>query len=235
MSELSSASAVIVATDRHQSQNTSDYDTLWAPVAGQPLLVWSVQALEATEEVAEIVLVVREERAAEAEALRVRHSWRKARAVPASGPRRCDAVRAGLDALPATGEWVLLHDAARPFVTAQLAATVLAAARTTGAAAAYEPVKETIKRVRDGVVVETPDRASLALLQTPQAFRRALLMETLAAWCPPRGDPPDVATALLAWGVQIALVLGGHENLRVATPDALEIAEALLGRQTPER
>ena len=202
-------------------------DKVWAPMAGQPLLAWALQAFEAAEGIEEIVVVVAPERIAEARALAQRQSIRKVRAVVAGGPRRCDSVRSGLKALSPACEWVVIHDGARPLVTPEMIEAGLDAAQDSGAATAYEPVKDTIKRVRDGAVVETPERAGLVLLQTPQVFRRALLAE-MEAGCPPENDPPDEATWLLRQGMRVAVFPGGHDNVKVTTPDDLEIVAALL-------
>lgn len=226
------AGAIIMAAE--PSRRTGDTTTLWAPVAGLPLLAWTVQAFEAAAGVEAVVIVVTAGGVAETQALAQRQCWHKVRVVAAGEPRRCDAVRAGLDALPPACAWVILHDAARPLVTPALIEAGLDAARAGGAASAYEPVKETVKRVRDGVVVETPARADLALLQTPQVFRRTLLADLMKEPCPPNDDPPDEATLLLRQGIRVALFLGGHENVKVTTPDDLEVVESLLRQRVAE-
>ena len=230
--EISGAGAVIVAAG--PSQRMGGTDKIWTPAAGRPLLAWVVQAFEAAPGIRDIALVVGRERIAEAHALRKHWQWHKVRAVVAGGTRRCDSVRAGVAALAPAREWVVVHDGARPLVTPELIEATLAAARTGGAASVCEPVKETIKRVRGGLVVETPTRAELALLQTPQAFSRALLAGTSAAWCPPEDDPPDEATSLLQQGIRVVLVPGGHENVRVTTPDEMEIVASQLRLQSAE-
>lgn len=226
VAETRRAGAVIVAAG--SSTRMGDVDKIWTPIAGEPLLVWTIRAFEAAKEVAEIVVVVAPERLAEAQALARQSHWGKVRAVVAGGRRRCESVREGLGALSPESEWVVIHDGARPLVTpAMIAAGLEAAQQSTGAAAAYEPVKETLKRVQDGVVVETPSRADLALLQTPQVFRQGLLADLEAA-CSSGDDPQDEAALLLRQGVRVAVFASGHENVKVTTPDDLEIVEALL-------
>lgn len=218
--------AVIVAAG--PSTRMGGVDKIWTPVAGEPLLVWTIRAFEAAKEVAEIVVVVAPERLAEAQALVRQSQWGKVRAVVAGGRRRCDSVREGVKALSPGWEWVVIHDGARPLVTpAMIAAGLEAAQKSEGAAAAYEPAKETIKQVRDDAVVETPPRADLALLQTPQVFCRGLLAHLEAA-CSPGDDPQNEAVSLLRQGVRVAVFASGHENVKVTTPDDLEIVEALL-------
>ena len=91
------------------------------------------------------------------------------------GATRALSVLSGLKVLPEV-EWVLVHDAARPFATPGLFARVLSAAQRVGAAIPALSCSDTIKRVVDGLVIETLDRASLCLVQTPQVFRRAELL-----------------------------------------------------------
>ena len=88
------------------------------------------------------------------------------------------SVCAGLAAVHS--EYVAVHDAARPFVSAQVISAALEAACETGAAAPAVPVKDTVKRAKNGIVAETPPRAALFCVQTPQCFRTALYRELLA-------------------------------------------------------
>lgn len=229
------AGAVIVATVTSQRPDDSP-DLPWAPVMGAPLLAWAVRAFEAAAGVTDVVLVVVAARGAEARELARREGWRKTRVIATETPGWRDAVRMGLDALPPECAWVVLHEGARPLVTPDLIAEGLETARdaSNGSAAAYEPVNETIKRARDGVVVETPARAGLALLQTPQVVRREALVEALAAGVP-AGDPEkaasdvtDTAILLLGRGRRVALFRGGHENVKVRGADEIAIVESVL-------
>jgi 2-C-methyl-D-erythritol 4-phosphate cytidylyltransferase len=95
---------------------------------------------------------------------------------------------------------------------------------------ACEPVKETLKRVRGGIVVETPPRAQLTLLQTPQVFTRSALTAALQTG-DPDADLPDVGTLAIAAGIPLATFSGSSANLRVATADDLALAAELLARR----
>jgi 2-C-methyl-D-erythritol 4-phosphate cytidylyltransferase len=226
------AGAVLVAAGT--STRMGGLDKIWAPVAGAPLIAWTVAAFERTPEIAASVLVVAAERIAAAEALAAAYGWRRTRIV-AGGARRRDSVRCGLEALPARCRWVVVHDGARPLVTAAAITAGLALARERGTAIASEPVKETIKRVEASLVVETPARAHLRLLQTPQIFPRARLLRAHAA-ADPTADPPDDATLAYALGWPLAIYSSGADNLKVTTPDDLPVVEALLReRGTPAR
>lgn len=141
------------------------------------------------------------------------------------GAQRADSVRAGLAALPAHVEVVIVHDAARPLATAELFRSVLAAVRA-GADAAVPgiPIADTLKRVDGTRVVETVPRESLVAVQTPQAFRAAALRAAHANG----GDATDDAALVEAAGGCVVVVPGDVDNVKMTTPDDLERAAALV-------
>ena len=144
------------------------------------------------------------------------------------GARRQDSVRAGLEATPAAAELVAIHDAARPFVSARTVVAALEAAAEVGAAIVATPMKPTVKRVEDGLVVATLDREKLWCAQTPQVFRRELL---LAAWEAAERDGLEVtddAQLLEHIGHPVGIVPGSDVNLKLTTPEDLALARAML-------
>lgn len=219
------AGAVIVAAGA--SRRMAGTDKLWAAVRGQPVVAHTVAVFEAAPVIADIVLVVAAERVAEAEVLAAALGWRKVQAIVPGGNRRRDSVLAGLRALPAADEFAVIHDGARPLVTAAMLQAGLEAARATGAATAAVAVKDTIKRVdAAGLVVETPDRAWLVAVQTPQVFRCALILAAHAA-APPALDATDDALLAELAGYQVRVFPGAYTNLKITTPDDLAVAAAL--------
>ncbi len=230
----SCAGAIIVAaglTQRNAGSAADDgdaYDAGWAPLAGRPVLAWAVASILRDTRIGEVVLVVTPDRVSDAQALVTREHWGGGvTVVPADGPRRRDAVRSALHALSPACRWIVVHEATRPLVTPELIDAGFVAAQQTGAAAASEPVKETIKRVQDGIVAETLDRSTLVLLQTPQVFERAVLLAahqqtdlTL--------DLPDDATLAISAGIRVATFPSSHDNIAVTAPDDLAVATALL-------
>jgi 2-C-methyl-D-erythritol 4-phosphate cytidylyltransferase/2-C-methyl-D-erythritol 2,4-cyclodiphosphate synthase len=151
----------------------------------------------------------------------------RACAFVAGGARRQDSVAAGVAALPAEIDVVLVHDAARPFADAALIDRVIAGTTRVGAAVPAIPVRDTVKRVdaETGLVAETVAREALWLAQTPQGFRRAVLEAAIAL-----GATGLVATdeAMLAEraGHAVALVEGDVHNVKITTPDDLAAARA---------
>ena len=139
------------------------------------------------------------------------------------GSTRSDSVRAGLRALPDDGELVLVHDAVRPWVSAELIERVVEASAEHGAAVPALPVTETIKVVEGDRVIESPDRSRLYRAQTPQGFRRALLEAALGS--SGVGPPPtDEASALERTGIPVRMVRGERENVKITHPADLRIA-----------
>ncbi len=138
------------------------------------------------------------------------------------GETRADSVRHGLDA--ATGAFVAIHDAARPFVSPELITDALQAAFRTGAAAPAVPVKDTIKiAAPDGRVISTPDRSTLFGVQTPQCFRLDLYRQALEAV---QGDRAHLVTDDCSLfelaGIPVVLTQGSYANYKITTKEDLE-------------
>lgn len=136
----------------------------------------------------------------------------------AGGATRSDSVRAGLAAVPAHATIICVHDAARPLAGIELYQRAIDAVRN-GADAAIPgvAVSDTIKVVADGVVVSTPDRASLVAVQTPQAFRAAVLRQAHATG----GDATDDAALVEGLGGVVVVVDGELTNRKITVPDDL--------------
>ena len=215
--------AILVAAGRSTRMG---FDKLWADLGGRPVLAWSLSVLGSCPALDRLVVVTSPEHQDDA--------WRLVgRTVPArlrgravsGGDRRRDSVAAGLAALHGC-TWVLVHDAARPFLTQATIARGLDEVTTTGACVAALPARDTIKRVRpDRTVVETPPRDELWTVQTPQLFRRDLVLDALAAI---DDDATDEAALIERIGGTVTVFEGDGMCFKITTPDDLEIARALL-------
>jgi 2-C-methyl-D-erythritol 4-phosphate cytidylyltransferase / 2-C-methyl-D-erythritol 2,4-cyclodiphosphate synthase len=142
------------------------------------------------------------------------------------GERRQDSVANGFDAVHHTSEVVLIHDAARPFVTADLIDRTIDAAATHGAAIAALQSRDTIKRVdKDGVIVDTIPRDEIYLAQTPQGFRLDVLAKAVAVG---RSGVDATDEAMLAEraGFTVHVVDGDPRNVKITTADDLDAARA---------
>ena len=203
-------------------------DKTLADVGGEPLIARTVDVFEQCGAVAAVALVVSERNLAAATSLCEAKGWSKTMPPLVGGARRQDSVRAGLDALPPECDWVLVHDGARPFVTAQMIEYGLAAAAATGAAIAVVPAFDTVKRVAEGGrVVETLDRSELVMVQTPQVFRRDVLERAHAEVV---DDVTDDAAMVERTGVEVRTFDGARSNLKVTTPEDLVVVEAFIGK-----
>ncbi len=213
--------AVIVAAG--SSTRFGDHDKLLADLCGRPLVAWSLAAYEAAECVERVVLVVAPARVAEMGT--VARTWAPAKltAVVGGGERRRDSVEAGLRAC--RSRYVAIHDGARPLVTADLIARVVATADGKPGAIAAVPVTDTIKVVRHGQVVGHPERATLWAAQTPQVVLRQAWLDAAAA---SDGDETDDAAMLARFGLDLAVAEGDAENLKITRPADLEAARQIL-------
>jgi len=147
-------------------------------------------------------------------------------AVVAGGATRQESVWRALQATPAHAEIVVVHDAVRPFITRRLIDAVLRAARRHGAAICALPIAETVKRVRGGFAEETLDRSQLCAVQTPQAFRAALLREAHEKAQRDGVVGTDDAMLVERLGHAVCVVPGSEMNVKITTPADLRRARA---------
>jgi len=221
-----SLSAVVVAAGRSQRMG---FDKLLTPLGGRPLLVHTLERLLLTNVPEEIILVIRPGSEAEMEAvISPLREQGNIRLVP-GGAQRQDSVRAGLNAVSDSSEYVMVHDAARPFVTKELIDVVLAAAKLTGAAVCGAPCSDSLKDgAEDGLVVRTIERSRLWTVQTPQIFRTRLLRDAYQAAARTDLIFTDDTAVVEKMGRPVRLVLYHGINFKVTTPADWSLAEAYL-------
>jgi len=218
--------AILVAAGRGQRMGR-DRPKAFLELAGQALVLRSARVFDEAPSVGGIVAVVPEADVAAARALLA--PVRKLLGVVPGGERRQDSVLAGLKQAPDGFDGiVLVHDAARPLVDVALVEAVARAAEGVGAALPVLPVVDTMKRVREGLVLETLDREELGTAQTPQGFRYALLIEAYEAAFRARLTVTDEAMAVERLGAPVVAVPGSPRNRKITTPDDLAWAEGVL-------
>ena len=218
--------AIVVAAGR--SLRMGGLDKITAPLLGKPLVLYSLEALEASPAVSVVVLVVSEDNLEACRRIVEQSGLRKVVDVRVGAGRRQDSVRVGLDGMPDPGS-TIVHDGARPCVDAATIARGVSAVHRHGAAIAAVPVKDTIKSAaRDRRVVETIDRDGLWAAQTPQVFRTAVLRDAHDAL---DGDFTDDAAMVEALGGTVTLFMGSHDNVKVTTPEDMAVAEVILARR----
>lgn len=198
----------------------------FSPLGGEPLLARVLRAAAACGAIEALVVVAPPgyEDAAASIAADAGASVR----VVTGGETRQASVRRGLDDVPPGPEAVVCHDVARPFAPPELFDRVLRALAGADGAVPVLPVADTVKRLRDGLVVETVPRDDLALVQTPQAFRRPAL-ETAHLRAEVEGfTGTDDAVLLERAGFRVAAVPGDPRNLKITDPSDLARAAAML-------
>ena len=226
--KLKTCGAVIVAAGR--ASRMGGIDKVMADLGGEPMILRTVRAFQNCDAIASIVIVTREDLIQPIAGLC--RDMKKVVAVVAGGGSRQESVHLGLNALPKGTKLAAVHDGARPLISWQIIDRVVRAANTYGAAAPAIPVKDTIKVVQGGVVKETPDRASLQAVQTPQVFDFDLLRGALKKAEADGASVTDDCSAVERTGMKIKIVEGDERNLKVTTPMDLKIAELLLEEET---
>ena len=199
-------------------------------LGGVPVLVATVRHFVRHPAVRAIVVAAPEAHVSRARRLLGPLGRRRPLAVVAGGPTRQASVGLALQAVPAEVELVMVHDAVRPFITRGLVDAVLAAARAHGAAICALPIAETVKRVSGEFVVATENRAGLWAVQTPQAYRAALLREAHEKAHRDGFVGTDDAMLVERLGHQVCVVQGRETNVKITTPADLRRARAWVRR-----
>lgn len=206
------------------------------PIAGRPILEHSIAAMQRSAVIDDIVVVMTPGHLEPVRELVARGGYDKVRAVVPGGVTRSDSTVAALAVLGEAEANVLLHDAARPLVTADIVAANVAALVDHDAVTTAIPSADTVVQVDPvgGQMVETLSRPLLRRLQTPQSFRLSTIRAAYAhAVVDPTFTVTDDATVVLRYlpGVAIAVVPGDAENLKITEPLDLFLAEQLLRRR----
>lgn len=196
----------------------------WRQVGGKVVTRWSVEAMLAAGAQAVIVVAAEDHQDTARAALADLPNW----SVIVGGARRADSVSLGLEALSVELETpVLVHDAARPFLTPDHIRSLLTALTDHDGAILALPVTDTLKR-GDDRIEDTVERQGLWRAQTPQAFRLGALKQAYAAWTS-QTEPTDDAQVAQAQGAKIALVNGDPRLMKLTYPEDFSMAEALAG------
>ncbi|HKA62724.1 MAG TPA: 2-C-methyl-D-erythritol 4-phosphate cytidylyltransferase [Methylomirabilota bacterium] len=190
-----------------------------------PILVATLRALARTRGLVGIVVAVPEVHVAATRRLLARQRVPRILDVVAGGADRQESVWRALQRVPERARWVVVHDGVRPFIDAGVVERVRAAAAG-GAATCGMPVRETVKRVRDGSVEATIDRDGLWTTQTPQVFTRALLWEAHEKARRDGFAGTDDAVLVGRLGTTVAMVPGLEQNLKITTREDLRTARA---------
>lgn len=208
-------------------------------LAGLPLLARTLRVFQDLKEITGITLVVPgEDIEFVRKAITDPYGFSKVQRIVAGGRERQDSVRNGLLALEhdAAGEdVVVIHDAVRPLISGELVRMSIEACRRHGAVTLGVPVKDTIKYVEaDGVIRETMNRERLWLTQTPQTFRKTVILEAYRKAYEEGFQGTDDASLVERNGVPVRMIRGSYDNIKITTPEDLAYAEHVLGSRAAD-
>ena len=194
-----------------------------------PVLIRTLLTLQSVDAIDEILLIGRGEDIPHFTTLAAQAGVTKLRTAVEGGDTRQASVARGLAALPSHTTLVGIHDGARPLVRAEDVTAVIAAAAEMGGAALAVPVKDTLKRTdQNGYILDTPDRANLWRVQTPQVFDRAALCAAMEQALAEGWDFTDDCQLMERAGHPVRLVTGLDTNLKLTTPEDIRLAQAIL-------
>lgn len=222
-SPLPAFAAVVVAAG---SGSRSGGAKQWRALGGKPVIRWSVEALLKAGAGDVVIVIPASAEAEAAEALTGLSGWRTV----AGGATRADSVKAGLAVLGGSGDRsVLVHDAARPFLSAAVIDRCVRALDEADGALPALPVADSLRRASDGLVAGSVEREALWRAQTPQAFRLTTLTHAYAAW-PSDEVATDEATVVERAGGRVKIVEGDARLMKLTYPEDFAMAEALVPR-----
>lgn len=200
---------------------------VFLPIHDAPILVHTLRGLARSEKINSFIII-----AAENETDEIKERLRQEKLPPfkivVGGSERQYSIENGLKALPKDADIVLVHDAARPFVSVKTIEGVIDAAKKYGAAISAFPEKNTIKEVENGVITGTPKREKLWAATTPQGFSKDVLLK---AYQKAREDNylgTDDASLVERIGVAVHIVEDSYDNFKITTPNDLKMAEYML-------
>ncbi|MCX8103108.1 MAG: 2-C-methyl-D-erythritol 4-phosphate cytidylyltransferase [Candidatus Bipolaricaulota bacterium] len=220
-------SAIVLAAGRGTRLGAAE-PKAYLPLRGKPIVLYSLETLSQSDLISELIVVIHPDDSEKARA--VLENLSKPVRVVFGGTQRQDSALAGVRA--ASGNFVLVHDAARPLVSLGLIERVITEMKAHGAAVPVVPIADSVKRVAEDFIVADVDRSELFCAQTPQGFERRLLLDALERACAQGRSFTDEASVLLAMsGVRAKIVPGEAQNIKITTQTDLEIAECLLTAQ----
>jgi 2-C-methyl-D-erythritol 4-phosphate cytidylyltransferase len=195
-----------------------------------PLILYALKILNSHKQIHKIIVLSKEADLSKIKNLVNSYKIKKVKYIALGGATRKASVEKGLKLLDKDTDFVLIHDGARPFITEEIIERVVLKAKEFDAAICAVPVKSTIKRIKVGrkniFVDKTIDRKYLWEVQTPQIFKKKLIIEAHQKF---KGvDATDDACLVEKLGRKISIVEGSYLNIKITTPEDLMFAETIL-------
>lgn len=227
------AVAVIVAAGK--GERFGDAGKVMTPLGNRPAIAWTLDAFEQSALVTDVIVVAGEHTQTPISELVDHGQWTKVTLVVPGGASRQASMANGVNAAREDADVVLVHDAARPLVTAAQIDATIVAANESGAAILAAPVTDTIKQCQNGVVVKTVDRSALWQAQTPQAFAAPILRNIATLALSGTMEMTDEASLAEHLGHSVSIVESDSSNLKLTHVQDVIIAEAILQSRKESR
>jgi 2-C-methyl-D-erythritol 4-phosphate cytidylyltransferase len=200
----------------------------WIKLLGRPVLAYTLDVFEKDPKCTGVILVGSQQELEQMNEFVQSFQYTKVRHIVPGGSERQHSVYEGIKQVPEDCGLVLIHDAARPFITEHHIHELVLNAVETGAAILAVPIKDTVKRVVQKQVEETIDRSSLWAVQTPQAFRLSIVKEAHEKAAEEKWIGTDDASLVERIGQNVAIVMGDYHNIKLTTSDDLLFGQAIL-------
>ncbi|MBI5212468.1 MAG: 2-C-methyl-D-erythritol 4-phosphate cytidylyltransferase [Nitrospirae bacterium] len=214
------------------------------PLMDKPLIVWALEKLQESNEITEIIPVLKEEDLILCGAIAEKYNITKVKRIVPGGQERQDSVYNGIKMLDDNTSIVVIHDGARPFIDMDLIKRIVDGLKGYDGAIAAVPVKDTIKEVRrqqsavssqqsgENIIVEkTLNRNILWAIQTPQVFPFDKIKEAYEKAITDKYYATDDAALIERYGGTVKIVMGSYRNIKITTPEDIKIAEAILSHE----
>ncbi len=226
---MTSAYSLIIPAAGSGKRMGHGHNKLFISLAGKPVLWHTLKAFENAEGLSEIILAIRPEDRQDIEDLLDSQTFGVPVRMVTGGETRQASVFNALQAVDRLSDSVWIHDGARPFITAEIREKLMASLKLNPSSIVAVPANDTVKKTDPGGhVMETLDRESLWLVQTPQAFRRTDLVDANRKALDMGFQGTD-DSSLMEWaGYTVTVVMGDYFNIKITTPEDLVLAEAIL-------
>lgn len=229
--------AVIIVAGGSGKRMASPVKKQFIKLRDKAILAYTIEAFQCMEEIQDIIVVTSKEDISKVKTEIVeKYDFHKVRCIVEGGKERQDSVYNGLLAVDESMQYVMIHDGARPFISQSILKEAIEKTIRYKATVVAVPTKDTIKRVdvEQNTVKETLPREQLWLAQTPQSFKKELLLKAYHYAIEQKLAVTDDSSIVEAYGHKVAIVLGDYKNIKITTPEDLILGESFLGAMKEE-
>lgn len=222
--------AAIIVAAGSGSRMGSDIPKQFMEVGGKPVLAYTLDKFQNCTKIDEIIIVTRSDSIVLCKSIVDTYGYSKVSVITEGGSTRQQSVKLGLAQMSSEPGYVLIHDGARPMIAIDTISKCIDSVVEHNAAAVGVPMKDTVKYSDNGkFITKTVDRSRLWLIQTPQAFEKNLILQCHERADSEGFDATDDCMLAEHFGINVALVEGEYENIKITSPSDIYIMEGLLG------